>query len=316
MSVEALVFLLESLLGREATKEEYDLFVAKSQMSGFTGEVAANELMATMEFHLRHREAMAQQLFPRPTIVFARGPLGHEIVVDLRQFHVGFSMAQGHYEPRETAFVLRHVKRGMTVLDAGANVGYFTTIFAGLVGDGGTVIALEPVSDTRRKLKAAVSRNKLENIVEIVALAVSSGVGEVQVSYPIASTNMGGVHISPIGAASHEICEVVKTSTIDRIVSGRPVHFIKIDIEGAEGLALKGAEQTIVKNRPLMMVEFNVDFLQSVSGVSPAELHAKILNWGYEPFGIGHDGDLIAPPAVESMINGSVHNLVFAPLSM
>lgn len=314
MNVEAYDFLLQSLLGRRATKDECDAFSVKSQDKNFTGVVAANEVMATLEFHLRHRETMAQQFFPNPTIVVARGPMGHELVVDLRQFHVGFAMAQGHYEPHETAFVSRHVKRGMTVLDAGANIGYFTTIFAGLVGDSGRVIALEPVSETRQKLQSAVSRNKIENIVEIVALAASNGIGEVQVSYPVSSVNMGGVSISPLGSDAYEICEVVKTSTIDKIISGRPVDFIKIDIEGAEGLAFEGAVETILKNKPLMMVEFNVDFLKKVSDISPAILHARIIDWGYEPFGIGYDGGLIAPPAVESMVSGSVHNLVFAPI--
>lgn len=314
MNVEAYVFLAESLLGRRATKDERDELAAKSKMDGFSGVAAANELMATVEFHLRHRESMAQQFFPKPTIVVARGPMGHELVVDLRQFHVGFAMAQGHYEPRETAFVAKHVKRGMTVLDAGANIGYFTTMFAGLVGDSGRVIALEPVTETRQRLISAISRNKLENIVEIVPLAASNDVGEVQVSYPSASTNMGGVSISPLGSEAYEICEVVQTSTIDRIISGRPVDFIKMDIEGAEGLAFEGALDTILRNRPLMMVEFNVDFLRKVSGIDPVVLHSKVSSWGYESFGIGHSGELVAPPAIESMVDGTIHNLVFAPL--
>src|SRR5512138_2867115 len=71
---------------------------------------------------------------------------------------------QGTYEPEETEAVLRSVKSGMVVVDIGANIGYYTLLFARLVGPQGRVIAFEPDPATFALLKKNVDSNQHRNV--------------------------------------------------------------------------------------------------------------------------------------------------------
>ncbi len=309
--------LFRAALGRSPSDTEIDAIVARYGDADIEPEVVGAEILKSEEFFIRHRDAFVRWQFPRSTIVTARGPLGHQIHVDLRQLHLGLSMACGHYEPTETAFVQKHVCRGMSVLDVGANIGYFTTMFAGLVGDGGRVIALEPVNDSYLKLTSAVHLNQQEACVELHNVAASSSEGMCQLSYDVDSLNMGGVSMRPTDSkALHMITQTARTRRIDDIVGGRPVHFIKMDIEGAEGLAIGGALETITRFRPVIMMEFNEAQLLQVSGMSAAALFNQIADLGFIGRKLIANGET-APTSSEEVSqatsSGRILNIAFLP---
>jgi len=94
----------------------------------------------------------------------------------------------GVFEPRETELVKREVKKGDTVLDIGANIGYYTLIFARLVGDTGKVYAFEPEPRNFEILKKNVETNGYKNVV-LVNGAVSDS--DTPLRLFISDTNMG-----------------------------------------------------------------------------------------------------------------------------
>ena len=314
--VEAYAALFPAMLGRELSEAEKDR-VRERFGDAETVDLKAigYEIALSAEFFNRYRETFAYRLFPTSTVVTSRGPLGHRLQTDLRQFHLGFAIASGHFEPHETAFVVKTIKKGMTVLDVGANIGYFSTIFAGLVGDSGKVIAFEPVTDTYHKLSAAISMNGLESMVELRKAAASETTGTCQISYNPDSVNMGGVSIALVGAETpYSIQETAATVRIDEVVGGRPVHFIKMDVEGAEGLALSGALETIRRNKPIMMIEFNAEQLANVSAMHPQALFDRIVALGYNASLIGAEGQLTPFDQTLLTRGGSwVLNLAFHP---
>ncbi len=72
-----------------------------------------------------------------------RTPEG-DFLFDVRDDGLGWQLALGNYEPVETAVVKHLVQPGDLVVDAGANLGWFATVMARLVGPGGIVLAFEP----------------------------------------------------------------------------------------------------------------------------------------------------------------------------
>lgn len=315
--MEAYDLLFLAMLGRKPSAQEKDEITGRYRGVKIADISAiGHEIALSSEFHYRYRENFVYNLFPQSTVVTARGPLGHELLVDLRQFHLGFSIANGHFEGDETAFVLRTVKRGWTVLDVGANIGYFSTIFAAVVGNAGRVIAFEPVSDTFLKLKAAISLNGFEGIIDARPAAASNCAGQCQIAYGVNSANMGGVSISPLGTATREqVKEIAETVRIDDAVGQRPIHFIKMDVEGAEGLALDGAHDVISRCRPIMMIEFNAVHLAQVSNLTPVQLYDKVVGHGYKSSKIAAHGMLEAfsRSDLEAMTGDFIINLAFHP---
>jgi FkbM family methyltransferase len=288
-AIEDYDLAFRSLLGRALNDSERDAVVERFG-NEFTREELVRlliEIVASDEYFDKIREDCVRRLFPAPCVVAAKTPLGDEVLVDLRQFHLGFAIATGHFEPRETAFVRRHVRPGFRVLDIGANIGYFTTAFARLVGRSGSVHAFEPVGETYRKLQAAIRRNGMEDVVCAEQIALSDANGHVDMVFEKASTNIGAAHFASSGHEDQRLCfERVATKRLDDVIGRMPVDFVKIDVEGAEWLVIQGAHHVFRDQSPVVLMEFNAPQLQKVSGVSADFLLAKVMEFGFEPYEI------------------------------
>ena len=136
------------------------------------------------------------------------------------------------------------VESGDTVIDAGGCFGDTALIMAGSAGADGRVYSFEPVPDQIVVFERNLARNPdLASRIVIVRKAASSDSGRT-------------VGFSRIGAGSRETTKgeiAVETLSIDDLVEGEglpKVDFIKMDIEGAETRALKGAMRTIRRFRP------------------------------------------------------------------
>jgi len=143
----------------------------------------------------------------------------------------------------EAEIIRSLLKPGMHVVDVGANIGYYVLLFASLIGPDGTIVAIEPSPDNLRELALNVARNALSN-VEIVAKAAGNATGEIGIKEGLNS-----------GVTTDERARfTVQQDRIDNIARGR-VDFLKIDVEGYEGSALKGAERILSERRPILFCE-------------------------------------------------------------
>jgi FkbM family methyltransferase len=184
--------------------------------------------------------------------------------------YVSPAMATGNYEEIETAFVRQHVTPGMSVLDVGANLGWFTAHLSLLVGAEGRVDAFEPRSDLLDLLTKTVAENRLTNVTtHNFALGCQNTRG--QVIWSVHDVNPGGTHlVSSDFVTADVMAQPVVVKTLDACISHR-VDFIKLDVEGSELLVFQGAERILGKNRPLILVEINPSNLMRTSGVSAPE---------------------------------------------
>jgi FkbM family methyltransferase len=142
--------------------------------------------------------------------------------------------------------VLRAVlRRGMRVVDVGANIGYYTLFIAKALGPGGSIVCFEPEPSNLVELNRNISANQLEN-VEVVAKAVGREDGRASLASGINS----GVVAGDLGDFAAPICR------LDTAISS-PVDFIKIDVEGYEGQVLDGARSLLRHHLPTLFVEIH-----------------------------------------------------------
>ncbi len=142
--------------------------------------------------------------------------------------------------------IVSHVSQGMRVVDVGANVGVYTSLFAQLVGSSGRVIALEPAPDNWRALNKALTTNRWNN-VEIYQVAAADQSGRMCFERSFYNSGNNALCLES-GRDGAESVEVVR---LDDLLAGRRVDFIKIDVQGWEAAVLRGSEQTLERNRPL-----------------------------------------------------------------
>lgn len=154
-----------------------------------------------------------------------------------------------------TCLILKKLKRGMTLVDVGANVGYFTFLGSKIVGDKGRVYAFEPESLNFRLLSKSLDSNKLGN-VEIRKLAVSDRSGRAKLFK--AGTDQPGGH--SIGTDRGLGSEDVPTTTLDDFWEdrGRP-HWdmLKIHVVGDDSLVLRGGIGFLEKVRPMVAMVYD-----------------------------------------------------------
>ena len=193
----------------------------------------------------------------------------------------------GAYEPIEV-YLLRYLLRpGMVVIDAGANVGQHTLIAAGEVGPGGEVHAFEPVPKNFRRLVAHVSENGLAAMVRTNMMALWHQAETVRLNLASDKANDGGYTIGvPSEAVDSVPCPCVR---IDDYVAENKlvrVDFVKMDIEGAEWFALRGATAVLARWRPTMLMEINRLACRGL-GYEPERIWEFLKPYGYLMWGVG-----------------------------
>jgi FkbM family methyltransferase len=203
--------------------------------------------------------------------------------------YVSPAMATGDYERIETAFVRRHVREGMAVVDVGANLGWFTAHLALLVGPNGRVDAFEPRSDLMDLLTKTMAENRLANVTtHNFALGHQNSHG--QVIWSVHDVNPGGTNLVYSDVAMPDImAQSVVVKTLDTCTPHR-VDFIKIDVEGSELLVFKGAKRILSEDRPVILVEINPSNLLRTSGISATEFGLFVEKLDYRLYEIGTNG--------------------------
>lgn len=204
----------------------------------------------------------------------------------------------GNYDSFLTAYLARFDLRGETVFDIGSFVGANSLQFAGMVGPKGLVCAFEPNPFNRDRLRLNLSENpQLDERVRVYPFAVSDHGGQAcfrlhrNVDAGISSASyMDGAHttLGEQALADLGFTDVmVDVCTIDEFVerTGRVPRCMKIDIEGAEHLALFGAANTLAVHQPVLLMELHSIFCATTVVNTLANLGYSIELLHVEPDG-------------------------------
>jgi FkbM family methyltransferase len=214
------------------------------------------------KFALRlYRSSVAQALM--------RSDIGQPI------FQKAYFLYKRHYEASELTRLRPYVDGNAWIFDVGANIGFFTLVFASWLNSG-KVLALEPEPENFQRLEQSVTARSLRDRVEVRQLAVAERRGT------------GYLVMSHESHADHRLGDTglpVPMETLDAIwdTLDRPnVCLIKIDIQGGEVRALAGARALLIACRPALYVEIDTDPNRAPSGHAQSLL-TMLAGLGYRP---------------------------------
>lgn len=193
---------------------------------------------------------------------------GFTLFFDEADVAVGRTIGAGHaYEIHLANFLKKVLQRGMTFVDVGANIGFFTLLGAQSVGELGKVIAVEPNSENCRLIMLSVQRNKMTN-VKLLSLALGAETGTAFFT-PAMGSN-GTLQPESETSLLGPNCTIVPLAPLDALVNEH-VDVIKMDAEGAEGSVLKGAVELIAASRPIIVSEFSPAMIATNSNMSATD---------------------------------------------
>jgi FkbM family methyltransferase len=202
----------------------------------------------------------------------------------------------GNYEPNEFFLLSQVIRPGMTFVDAGANMGLYTLFAARKIGEHGTVLAIEPSARECGRLLKNLELNALSN-VRLVRNAASDSCLDADLL--VAEDEWSGhntlgsfAYDTPL-AAKESVC----TKRLDDIVSQEGltrVDIVKMDVEGAEFRALKGAVGILNRFRPLLLLEL-ADRALRHQGCSSAEIWEFFRQENYRIFAFDQSTGLPVP---------------------
>jgi len=182
------------------------------------------------------------------------------------------------YKRREDAFEIQVIRslieHGETVLDIGANIGFYTDIFSDIVGSNGKVHAFEPDILNYSHLRKYFDKR---NNVSLQQKAISEKTG----SLKIFTSKLLNVDHRTYPIEQYESSYNIEAVSIDDYVAGGfKIDFIKMDIQGNELKALRGMEKTLNAFKPILLTEFWPSGLKQ-AGDSADDYLSLVQSYGY-----------------------------------
>jgi FkbM family methyltransferase len=216
---------------------------------------------------------------------------GAVIVLNQKDAVVSGAITFGVYERAETAFFCAVCRPGMTFLDIGANIGYYTALASGRIGEEGRIVALEPDPENFRYLQQNVAANRAPNAICIrKAAAAESGTLKLYVN----RDNRGDNRLY-----ANDLCDSfvqVEVATVDGMLEDcgvEKVDLVKIDVQGYEGHVLRGMRQTIQRSGGLILLTEFWPFGLRSAGTSPEDLLMELEQAGLRLYELTGKGRLV-----------------------
>jgi FkbM family methyltransferase len=212
-----------------------------------------------------------------------------KMIVDTSDISITPSLFARNYEMQETKFFEGIVKEGMTVVDIGAHIGYYTLLASRQVGVSGKVYAFEPNPTNFYLLLRNIKLNHINNVV-----AVNKAVSNTNDSHRLfIDRKFSGSHslaVNNLETKDKAESIIVETMTLDSYFDDTRIDLIKIDAQGAEGLILEGGYKTF-KNTASILIEFWSYGIRNF-GHKPEELLEKLYKLGFKSYAINNRGSI------------------------
>ena len=201
---------------------------------------------------------------------------------------IGSELLHGQYDAANFAVIRSLVRTGSVCVDAGANVGVYTTILSHLSGPTGHVHSFEPVAHLRRRIEAHLALNCVDNVT-LNALALGDKPGTLPMHQVKEGVYRAGtssfLQTEAQDAVGRDAFEAVPTAvtTLDRYAAEKSLQrldFIKLDVEGYERFFFQGAEECLSRFSPTILFEHSRDRLQSLN-IDEAYFRDLFMRHGY-----------------------------------
>jgi len=218
-------------------------------------------------------------------------PYGFRMAASPRDYASNSIYFFGDYDPLMTSVVRHFVREGQTAFDIGTDRGWFSLLMGSSVGDSGEVHAFEALPTNAARLRNNIALNRMSWVrIQEGAVCDQAGTATFQLptldvlqDYPDVQHCSGVGYLTDVSSAN---TITVPTVTLDDYVAQHEIQridFMKIDIEGAEVSALRGATRLLERRRPILAVEYNRMALHR-AGTSMQELDQLLENLSYDRF--------------------------------
>lgn len=173
------------------------------------------------------------------------------MILNLKKAGVSQALiANGIREDLETEIVRAEVRPGMTIIDLGGNIGYYTLILAELVGPTGKVYAVEPFPASYQRLVDNVKLNGYTGIVEHAQMAISDKTGTAKFFLAEADNVHSLVNYTKYTGVEQASIDVPTATLDDFVRNKRSPDLIRMDIEGGELQAFDGMDGLLAQPTP------------------------------------------------------------------
>lgn len=208
---------------------------------------------------------------------------GHDMYVNIKDSGLTPSLInKGIYEEYETEIFKSLITSDTTLIDIGANIGYYTLIATNLIKKG-KIYSFEPVDSNYELLIKNIALNNSKN-VKTFQKAVSNKKGKMKIY--VDEKNLGNHSLSKKNVPNEMGFKEIETITLDSFLndSNNTISntiVIKIDTQGAEGLIIEGAQDLLLKDNIKILMEFWPNGLRNM-GTDPLELLNKLQEYGFD----------------------------------
>jgi FkbM family methyltransferase len=187
---------------------------------------------------------------------------------------------------------------GSIFVDIGANIGYETLWGAFLVGAQGKVYAFEPIAHLAEQIKESIHLNEYSNIT-LLQKAAGEKDGKERIYFHKEDAGLTSIENRENATNSMEI----EITTLDKeLVHIASLALIKLDVEGYEYEALKGAEKMLQKFHPVIVFEFSPHLYEKSHPGKSLEILTFLDNLGYSIYPIDQQDNIITPDQFEALI--------------
>lgn len=212
--------------------------------------------------------------------VFARTRVGL-ITCDLRDSVQQQLFLRGEWEPTISSTIRKILRPGDVFVDVGANIGYYSLLASHRVGNGGAVLAFEPLPDNVEQLVRNVRTNAAENIV-VLSIALGQETRTVNL-YAGAFGNVGWSSLRPVSACVARVVCCPLDALLGQELQAR-IRLVKVDVEGAELGVLMGMGSLLTQEHPpLVICEVTEGFLREL-GHRASDLIGYMRGLGYRVY--------------------------------
>jgi FkbM family methyltransferase len=225
--------------------------------------IGLNELPVMDRWELERRSRGAvQPVYLGDRVAMCRVLTRYKFFVDTSDIGFGANLLlDGFWESWLTTFMARRIQPGDYAIDVGANHGYYTLLFADLVGSGGRVASIEPNPNICTLLKRNIDINGFGGRVSLInQAATAEDDEEVALSIPAhESKNAFLVDSAQQARLRGDVVIEVKGERLATTLSyWERLDFIKVDVEGAEEAVVEGLFPLLERFKPKMVLEFNL----------------------------------------------------------
>jgi FkbM family methyltransferase len=206
--------------------------------------------------------------------------LGFDLRLDPNDFITKLLVKDKIFEAPESELVTRLVRPADVCIDAGCQVGYYSCLLAKLVGDGGRVYSFDANPRACETTRSNLALNDM-HWVEVVHAALADRQGEAQ--FHVSTDDQTGLSsLGPI--AVHQDIITVPCVRLDDFLEQRKrghIRLLKIDVEGSEGIVLRGLGNFLTNHQVDFIVAECYDERLELMNTSTEQVWALLRSAGY-----------------------------------